>query len=194
MPMEVFEAVRRAVYSADDVDAKLALLATKTELGSAVAPLATSVDLTNAVRPLATKAEVTAAVQPLATKTAMTAAIKAATDPLAPLSALSPLATKTETTAAIASAVSAAVAPLASKADVETAKQAATMRRVLKMELKKEAQADPARFNQPGAVDEWISKRLRVERVSAGASKVINPILPPPGAINTRKLSDILAQ
>ena len=76
----------------------------------------------------------------------------------------------------------------------ETAKQAATMRRVLKMELKKEAQADPARFNQPGAVDEWISKRLRVERVSAGASKVINPILPPPGAINTRKLSDILAQ
>ena len=76
----------------------------------------------------------------------------------------------------------------------DTAKQSATMRRILKIELKKEAQADPEHFNQPGAVDDWISKRLRVERVSAGASNVISPILPPPGAINTRKLSDILAQ
>ena len=76
----------------------------------------------------------------------------------------------------------------------ETAKQSATMRRVLKMELKREATTDPEKFNQPGAVDDWISKRLRVERVSASASKIINPILPPPGAINTRKLSDILAQ
>lgn len=71
----------------------------------------------------------------------------------------------------------------------ETAKQSATMRRVLKMELKREAAADPDRFNQPGAVDEWISKRLRRERVSSAAGGIFNPILPGPNDI---KLQDIL--
>ena len=68
-----------------------------------------------------------------------------------------------------------------SRVPAETAKQSATMRRVLKMELKREAAADPEKFNQPGAVDEWISKRLKRERAGASARSVVNPILPPAG-------------
>jgi hypothetical protein len=59
----------------EELDEKVARLATKEELRAAIAPLATKEELRAAIAPLATKEELRAAIAPLATKEELRAAI-----------------------------------------------------------------------------------------------------------------------